>query len=179
MQRLGRKPSDIESVSVIEDYLKQNGVKLKKVRKNTPKVRARDAVFDTLAKIDNCNPLQMTRAEAGRVAAVKKQILEVLPEATVEEVVAEIGRRVIRYKQLHRDWQITSTALGSHWSECGGGEKTQSEKHNIYLEPATDWRTVFCYLFGIDREVAQEKLWPDLSPDYRMAILKEMAKKSA
>lgn len=182
MQRLGRKPSDIESAAVIETYLTMNAITLKKVRKkpNMPKERARDAIFDALAKIDGQDATQLTRHGGARIAAAKKQILEVMPGATVEQVVAEIEDRAARYKRKHPTRELTAMALVTWWAEVGGGPRTKAAVLNIYQAPAEGtWQPVMSKLLGVDMEIAMAKPWHDLSPDYRLAILKEMAKTEA
>lgn len=182
MKRLGRKPSDIESAAVIDAYLDANAIKLKKVRKNPamPKERARDAVFDALAKIDGQDLKQLTRHGGARIAAAKKQILEVMPDATIEQVVKEIEERAARYKRKHPSRDLTAMALVTWWAELGGGPKTQAAALNIYVEPPEGaWQPVMARLLGVEVEVVREKAWDDLAPDTRLATLKEMAKKTA
>jgi hypothetical protein len=179
LRSLGRKPSDIESADVIDRYLAANGVKLKRAKKpGTPKPRVRDEIFDALAKIDGQEVTQLTRHGGARIATAKKQILEVMPEATTAQVLAEIEERAARYKRKHPTRELTAMALVTWWAELGGGLKTKAAALDIYQEPA-GWQPVLCRLLGLVPEVAAAKAWHDLSPDYRMAVLKEIAKQTA
>lgn len=179
MKSLRRKPSDVESAAVIDGYLADNGVKLKRVRKpSMPKPRARDAVFDLLAKLDGVvDTTKLTRHGAARIGTAKTQLLEVMPDRTVDEVLAEIGERWARWCRKHNDPKTqTVMALVTHWAELGGGPKTAAALTDIYQEPSGDWRRVATVVLGVDIEVLREKQWLDLGVDYRSAILKDMAK---
>lgn len=182
MKQLGRKPSDVENAAVIDQYLEANAIKMKRVRKKAEvKPRARDAIFDLLAKCDGQTGT-LTRHAGSRIAAAKKQILEVMPGADTATVVAEIEKRWARFCRKFTEKRMqTAMALVGHWGEFGDADatdrrRTRAEAMNIYIEPAGDWRAVFCRLFGVTPDVAQEKLWPDLAPDYRTAILAELLK---
>lgn len=141
MTRLGRKPSDVESGAVIDAYLDQNAVKLKKKRKpGMPKSRARDEIFDLLAKLDGQDVKQLTRHGAARVGEAKKQILEVLEGLTTVEVIEQINGRWGRWCQKHTDKKTqTVMALITHWGELGGGPKTKAEKFDPYKRPDASW----------------------------------------
>ncbi len=178
MKRLGRKPSDIESASVIDMYLEVQGVKLKKLRKNAPKPRARDAIFDLLAKIDGVtDTTKLTRHGASRIGGAKTQILEVLPGKTTDEVLAEINDRWTRWCRKHTDAKTqTVMALVTHWAELGGGPKTQAAMTDIYQEPTLDWRRVAAVVLNVLPVILSERAWSDLSPEHRTAILKDIQK---
>ena len=176
---LCRKPSDVESAAVIDGYLADNAVKLKRVKKaGTPKLRARDAVFDLLAKLDGvADTKQLTRHGGAKIAAAKAQILEVMPDRTTDEVCAEINARWARWCRKHTDAKVqTVMALVTHWAELGGGPKTQAALLDIYQVPDGDWRRVAAVVIGCEAAALADKAWTDLGPDYRSAILKDMAK---
>ncbi len=178
MKRLGRKPSDVESASVIDMYLEVQGVKLKKPRKNAPKPRARDAIFDLLAKIDGVtDTTKLTRHGASRIGGAKTQILEVLPGKTTDEVLAEINDRWARWCRKHTDAKTqTVMALVTHWAELGGGPKTQAGLADIYQQPEGDWRRVMAQVCGLSIDVLREREWLDLGVDYRRATLNDILK---
>lgn len=179
MQRLGRKPSDIESASVIDTYLVASGLKLKRAKKaGTPRLRARDEIFDLLAKLDGvADTKQLTRHGAAKIAEAKKQILEVMPERSIDEVLAEINARWTRWCRKHADAKIqTVMALVAHWAELGGGPKTQAGLADIYQEPEGDWRTVMSDVCKIDPLALVDNNWLDIGVDYRRATLTDMAK---
>lgn len=179
MHRLGRKPSDVESAAVIDGYLEANAVKLKRVRKpGLPKPRARDAVFDLLAKLDGvADTTKLTRHGAARIGAAKAQLLEVMPGRPTNEVLSEINDRWGRWCRKHQDTKVqTVMALVTHWAKLGGGPKTQAALADIYQEPSGDWRRVASIVLRVDLEVLQEKQWLDLGVDYRRAVLQDMAK---
>lgn len=145
-------------------------VKRRRKPKNAPKPRARDAVFDVLARIDGQDAKQLTQHGAGRIGNAKKQILEVIlqatPDATTEQVVAEIELRAAAYKRKHPTRELTAMALVTWWGGSGG-PSTTAAKRNIYIEPP-GWRGVAAVLYaGTDMHT---RAWLDLSPDYRTAI---------
>lgn len=186
MRRLARKPSDVESAAVIDDYLAAQGIKLKRVKKpGAVKPRARDGVFDLLAKCDGIpEGAKLTRMAGSRLAGAKKQIVDAMleddPNVTTDQVVAEIEKRWARYCREYREKRMqTAMALVSHWGKFADADrtdraKTKAELMNIYLEPTGDWRRVAAIVIKCDRAVLDEKQWLDLSPDYRTAVLKDM-----
>lgn len=175
MTRLGRKPSDVESAFVIDGYLVNNGVKLKRAKKTDPKPRARDAIFDLLAKIDGQDTKQLTRHGGGRIAGAKKQILEVMTGQSTEQVCAEIQARADRYRRKHPTRELTAMALVTWWAELGTGPATQAAAANIYIEPAGDWRRVMSVVCKIDLPLLADKVWLDIGVEYRRAVLNDMA----
>lgn len=182
MKRLGRKPVDLESAAVLDLYLTTHEIKLKKVRKNAPKPRARDAVFDLLAKLDGvADTKQLTRHGGSKIAGAKKQILDVMlevnPDVTTDQVMTEINERWARWCRKHTDPKTqTVMALVTHWAELGGGPKTQAALLDVYQEPTGDWRRVAAVVLQCDPAVLIDKPWLDLGVDYRSAILKDMQK---
>lgn len=176
MRRLGRKPSDVESAAVIDAYLEMNEVKLKRLRKNMPKPRARDAVFDLLAKLDGQDVAQLTRHAGSRIAGAKKQILDVLPDMTTDLVIAEINRRWEAWCRRFPDKRMqTVMALVSHWAELGGGKKTEREELDVYREPDFDWKSVLREKFAGTPFVEElnQKTWSDVPLDIRRKMLVE------
>lgn len=181
MRGLGRKPSDIESSLCIDDYLTENEVKLKKIRKNMPKPRKRDVIFDLLAKLDGQDPAQLTKNGACRIAGAKKQILEVMPEATVDQVISEINRRWSAWCRKHMDRKTqTVMALVTHWAELGGGPKTEAESLNVYSRPDFDWKEWMRKHYPDTAFVEQinDKTWDDVPLDIRKEMLLERQQKS-
>jgi len=184
MAFLGRKPSDIESAAVIDEYLARNGVKMKRIRKNAPKPRARCAIFDLLAALEGVTDTkQLTRHGGSKIAGAKKQILDVMqavnPEVTTDQVIAEIRLRWDRWCRKHPDKKVqTVMALVSHWAELGGGPKTKAAAMDIYQIPDGDWLADLCVVMKCTREAAQGREWLDFSPDTRKSILEYRAKKS-
>lgn len=174
MTRLGRKPSDVESAFVIDGYLVNNSIKLKRAKKSDPKPRARDAIFDLLAKIDGQELAKITRNGGSRIAGAKKQILEVLPGQSTDQVCAEIEARAGRYRRKHPTRELTAMALVTWWAELGAGPATQSAAANLYIEPAGDWRRVMSVVCKIDATALADKAWLDIGVDYRRAVLNDM-----
>ena len=172
MIRIGRKPSRPEAVAVFNDYLAANAVKLKRKTKGTPAPRARDAVFDLLATLDGQNLAEITRAGGSKIAAAKKQILEVMPEASVEQVCEEIRVRWARLQQRFREKKMqTAPTLAKWWATLSPGEKTPGSKPDVYKEPEA-WKATANELYpGSD---ITSRNWLDLGTDIRANIIRHL-----
>lgn len=180
MRDLGRKPSEVEGAHAIDCYLEANAVALKKVRKQSedPKPRARDLIFDALAKIDGQDLAQLTKQGAHRIAGAKKQILAVMPGASTSLVVEEIERRAAAYRRKHPSRELTAMALVTWWAELGGGPMTKAAVADIYVEPACDWRATFCEVLRVERTARLDEIaWSDISPEFRRQVLDHLARK--
>lgn len=181
MSRLGRKPSDVESAGVIDGYLELHAMKLKKKRKpGMPKTRARDEIFDLLARLDGQDLKQLTKHGAARIGEAKSQILDVMPDMELVVVIQEIEERWARWCRKHTDKKVqTVMALIGHWGELGGGPKTKAEKLDPYKEPSWDWRAAAIRKFPDSHfadEVTAGKPWVDVQLFARQEILAEWAK---
>lgn len=170
-----------DMVVIIERILNANAFVAKKRRQNAPKPRARDEIFDLLASLDGINLQEVTRHEGSRIAAVKKQILEVMKDATAQEVIDEIKKRWARYCRKYPEKRMqTANALVGHWSEFADADRhdarrTEAERMNIYVEPAGDWRMGVAAVSGAAIEVLLEKQWADISPELRRQALQWLA----
>jgi len=80
-----------------------------------PKPRPRDPLFDALARSCGSNPLEMPSPQARACAVALAAIRKVCPTLTPEE----IASRAATYQRIHKDWNLTPSALCSHWGECG------------------------------------------------------------
>ena len=87
----------------------------------TPKARktarARNLPLETLLTATGGSPSGATKSEWGRAAKALSEIREVMPDATDEEVAAEITRRAGNYRAAHPTWELTPTALTANWSK--------------------------------------------------------------
>lgn len=131
--------------------------------------RTRDVFFDALCEVDGCDPLQLPRAKAKQVAVALRDIREVTPNLTVEDIRA----RAAEYKRKHPTWSLTVTALAKHWGNLGGGGQTRAAKRDIYQEPP-GWQEVAKKIYSVD---FAGKAWLDLGPDLRQRILAEIVLK--
>jgi len=82
--------------------------------KPAPKERQRDELFDGLASACGSDARQMTRREARACAVALAEIKKACPGLTV----AEIQRRAKIYREAHKTWALTASALCAHWGEC-------------------------------------------------------------
>lgn len=76
------------------------------------KPRARLPLNDALASLNGADPLQLTGPAWATIGVALKQIKEVCPEVTVEE----IQRRAANYRLKWPD-ALTPTALAKHWAD--------------------------------------------------------------
>jgi len=83
------------------------GLKIKKPRE-------RDELLDSLAAVDGSNPSQVTGKAWGAIAQALKEIREVCPTLTQEE----ITRRAENYRRHMPDVTISANALAKHWAKC-------------------------------------------------------------
>lgn len=80
------------------------------------KPHERNELLDALASCNGSDPLQVTRSGWGAIAKALAEIKVASPGVTADE----IRQRSRRYRQLHRDWTLTATALSKHWGELAG-----------------------------------------------------------
>lgn len=78
------------------------------------KPRERNAVLDALVSVDGSDPVQVTSPAWGAAAKALKDIREVDPDVTTEE----IQRRASNYRLHMPDAAISATALAKHWAKC-------------------------------------------------------------
>lgn len=126
---------------------------------------ARNALFDALAGLTGSDPASLTKTAARAVGVALAEIKEVCPDLTADE----INYRVARYKQMHPQWPLTAMAICKNWADLGGGNRTQSGKANIYVEPA-GWRP---YAEKIHPNLATQE-WRDICVGYGHQILASM-----
>ena len=107
-----------------------------------PRVRVRNEVFDALVVVTGTPLDQVTRALGGQVAAALRDIKEVCPEVTVEEV----RKRAAVYRQKWPKVSLSPSALAKHWGSLGsekkeGGAEVARVSQGVG-EPTWDWREV-------------------------------------
>lgn len=135
-----------------------------------PRVSKKDlngALFDALCAACGTTTKEMTGRARGRVGKALSEIRSVAPDVTPEEIV----RRGKLYKQRHRDWPLTPTALSGHWHELGGGDKTATAKRDIYQD-LPNWKDIAAQLWPT-AELPEN--WFDLSPALRADVLRKIA----
>ncbi len=78
----------------------------------TPKrQRPKDAVFEALVVGCSLDPRQLTRDARGALNAALRDIREVRPGVTPQEVANAINS----YRKLHPTWELTPKSLAKHW----------------------------------------------------------------
>jgi hypothetical protein len=95
--------------------------------------RQRNLLIDALAVIDGSTLDQITPSAWSGIAKALKEIREVCPAVTPEE----IRRRAANYRHQFRDVVISPHALAKHWSRCdrGPGGSVQAEPALIFIKP--------------------------------------------
>lgn len=167
------KPMTQEQVAnVIDGMIKEIG--LTKARK---RVNGRDQLFDGLCVACGIDPTEVTRPHAATIGTALADIAAVAPDLTPEE----FGLRANKYKRLHADWELTPSALATHWGELGSGDIGQTLASRCAAEPA-NWQDFARQMF-VDAEWSEgsialvlEKGWSHLSLDHRKAIQNRISK---
>ena len=76
--------------------------------------RERNPLMDAIAlHAEGSDPAQVTKTRWGAIGKALAEIKEVSPDVTPEEIVA----RAKQYRKKY-DWNLTATALASHWASC-------------------------------------------------------------
>jgi len=111
-------------------------------------VNGRNLHFDALAEACGYTG-RITKTAGGTVAAALKDILEVSPQATPEEI-ARVAKAVRK-----RFESGGPKAVAGHWHEYSAERKrTNTAKTDIYTEPPENWR-------GVARKLYPDALeWP-------------------
>jgi len=71
----------------------------------------RNPVLDALVESCGGDPLATTRSGWAQAATALRDIKEVQPNVTAEDIKAKAST----YRRLHPDWDLTSSALAKHW----------------------------------------------------------------
>jgi uncharacterized protein YdaU (DUF1376 family) len=100
-----------------------------------PVARPRDVLMDALGGCEG-NIMELNRATWGKVARALKQIREVSPDVTPDE----IRRRAANYETHFEGAALTSTALSNHWAKCGA-ERPPIKARKVELRSWTDLGT--------------------------------------
>lgn len=106
------------------------GAEVRKVEK-PKKTRERNPAFDALVEVGGGDPTQVTASEGGRVAKALSEIRATLPGLSVEDLAAEIRRRAANYRISHPDWELTCSALSTHWSSCNAAARQPEGKARL------------------------------------------------
>lgn len=128
--------------------------------------RKRCLLFDSLAVATGYNLAEIGRIAGGRIAIALQDIKSVCPGVTPEE----ITRRAAAYKRKHQGWDLTPTALASHWSEfsISPEQRTAAARRDPYLEPP-DWKSVARRLWG---NVNLPESWNELAITLRSDVVR-------
>jgi len=109
-----------------------NGVEKKQAR-------PRNLPFDALARLDGIGEGRRgTRREMGRVGLALKEIKDVCPEVTAEE----IEGRAAKWIRLFPRAVITSTALAANWNRCAWEELGLGLGSKWDLPKGCEWRAI-------------------------------------
>jgi len=166
----GEKLNDDQIAMVIEGTLREHG--FTKARK---RVAGRDALFDALAASCGYNPLEVTRMAGASIGVALADIASVTPNLSPEEFAA----RAARYKKLHPDWELTPTALATHWPELGVGDMGPTNA-SLFTKAPEGWKEC---LEGMARQrgweqsaidVMTSRGWAGLSLEYRQKIISQL-----
>lgn len=129
--------------------------------------RARNPIFDALCIFEGIDPSHVTKQAAGRMGEARKQILEVSPDVTPDE----IKLRGEKYVRLFPGISRTVMGLCSHWHKCGSSDRTKAAKKDPYQEPP-NWKETALRMFpGTD---VPDLAWLNLPITIRADILSKL-----
>jgi len=131
------------------------------------KERKRNELLDTLAKIDGADPLKVPPMGWSKYAKVLKNVKTVVPEITPEILL----RAAKKYRQIHPTWELTATALASHWGECYTDEKPEPQKtlpEPVGWKEFVDKNMPDCPYAGI------AVTWGQVDPEHQQWIINAM-----
>jgi hypothetical protein len=97
--------------------------------------RAKNPLFDALARACGSDPTQMTDRASRACGVALAEIRKASPNITE----ADFQPRAARYRQIYRDAAFTPSALCAHWAELGTNRPATVASTQT-PEPA-DWRT--------------------------------------
>jgi len=106
--------------------------------------RERNALFDALVLLTGTPLDQVTKALGGEVAAALRDIREVMPEVTAEE----INRRGAAYRAKWPKITLSPSALAKHWGSLAPAQKKEEGEASASREPDWDWRAVSAGIYG-------------------------------
>lgn len=143
-----------------------------------PKARRagkRDLLFDAVAAGFGCNG-HTTRSEAGAISKALKEIIEVDPAVTAEDLTR--GCAFVRRKFE----KCGPMSLASNWHDISARKtvRTEAAKRDIYQEPAAGWREAAQRRFPDAHDWANSHdwrtiNWRDVSTTIRPEIIKALA----
>lgn len=142
---------------------------------SAPPQRARDLIFEALSAIDGADLEDITKSARGRINKAKSEIKAVCPELSSELIMA----RASRYKRLHPDWPLTSSALASHWAELGDPVAPQRPESP---EPA-GWRMFVARAYpdwvNGPGKPEEFKTWKEIPLEYQAKFAREIVQRAA
>jgi len=173
--RAGKPMTEAQVGNVIDGMLKELGMSKKRAR-----VGGRDLLFDALCVACGTNPQEVTRMAATGIGTALADIAAVTPNLTPEE----FGIRAAKYRREHPDWELTPTALCTHWGELGTGDAGQTVASMHAAEPQ-GWQDVATQMF-LETEwdpnsikVLLQNGWSGMSLGHRKAIQGRIARAPA
>ncbi len=131
-------------------------------------LRARNPLFDAICTACRLGEsTKLTRPMAKRVAVALADIRQVAADLTPEQIQLAADR----FRQRHPQWELTATALSTHWGSVIGGPQTRGAKRDPYVEPP-EWRARALQVFP---EIELPDRWADLSITIRSDIVARTA----
>jgi len=170
--RAGKPMTEAQVGNVIDGMLKELGMSKKRAR-----VGGRDLLFDALCVSCGINPQEVTRMAATGIGTALADIAAVTPNLTPEE----FGIRASKYRREHPDWELTPTALCTHWGELGTGDAGQAVASMHAAEP-NGWQEVAMRMFQEAEwdagsiAVILQNGWGGMSLGHRKAIQNRIAR---
>lgn len=143
-----------------------------------PKKRERNPLLDALAGCDGSDPMQVTESAWGATAKALKEIREVSPNVTPDE----IARRAKNYRAILKDAILTPSALAKNWAKCDWAPGQQARRIEPEIAEPTGW---YEWLNGQHAEsiyskggTQETRRWQDFTRDMKQWITSEMRKAS-
>jgi hypothetical protein len=168
----GQKMTQDQGAAIIDGMIKELGL-----RKTRTRVNGRDQLFDGLCVACGIDPSEVTRPHGATIGTALADIAAVSPDLTPEE----FGLRANKYKRLHPDWELTPSALATHWGELGTGDIGQTMASKCSAEPE-GWQLALTASL-LAAEWTQESIgvmlaggWKGLSITHRINLARKLVK---
>ncbi len=128
-------------------------------------------LFSALCKSCGLSEDGMTRPMKKTVAVARATIIQVMPNATPDEILL----RGATYRRKHPTWELTPSSLAKHWGSLVSAESLQGR-----LDEPKGWKEHVSTIFpeaecGSTGQFLAERFWPQIGRPYQERICRMMS----